>query len=411
MPIVDMQIRMRELGRIRTGNQVAVGDGRKRPAKLETFRLTSASESLMAAAAELYGGKVVPWDSPSGKQFEVITTTDVLSIVIPPGQALSQWYELWTGGGCQRRCDGLVETLSDQPCLCPSDSTERREQAAAGNACKPTTRLNVLLPDLPDLGLFRLESHGYYAAVELAGAAQFLSMASAAGMNIPARLRLEQREKKVPGQPTNRYSVPVIEFTTTRIVDLLNAGAGPMMLGDAASQITGPAPAQLAPGSLTPPKGQRARQPKVDRPTMGPPPAVPDGSDFGRRQPVTATAAPPPLDDADEPVAEPEAEPVAAAAPVAPDTVAGWTVVDEPPAPPAPKAPRVKKSKEPPPKPLTAAQLKELVQGGTVSLEFAGQVFKRRFPTVRNLAELNDEERGRYWHEVVTTAAQQASPA
>jgi hypothetical protein len=61
------------------------------------------------------------------------------------------------------------------------------------------------------------ESHGYYAAVELAGAAEILAMASATGRLIPARLRLEQREKKEPGKPTKKWAVPIIEFVETRI--------------------------------------------------------------------------------------------------------------------------------------------------------------------------------------------------
>lgn len=225
-PILDMQMRLRELGRIRTGIQVAAKDGKRRPSKLETFRLTSASLELMEAAAACYGGTVTPWESPSGREYEVVTKVDALPIVIPPGETFSQWYEMWTAAGCARRCDGVTNVIDDQPCACPADPAERREAAAriTPTACKPTTRLNVILPDLPDLGVFRLESHGFYAAVELAGAARFLAIASSSGLNIPARLRLDQREKKVPGKPTNRYAVPIIEFTTTRITDLLAAG-------------------------------------------------------------------------------------------------------------------------------------------------------------------------------------------
>lgn len=299
MPMIDVTPRLRELGRIRTGNQVATGSGKRRPNKLDTFRITTPSEALAKAVQAVYSGKVEPWESPAGKQFEVVTTTATLPIIIPAGESLSQWYEMWSGGGCQRRCDGRTEMLSDGPCLCPSDPGARRELAAktTPEACKPTTRLNVVLPDIPDLGVWRLESHGYYAAVELAGAALFLSAAMSRGMNIPANLRLEQREKKVPGQPINRYAVPVIEFGV-RIADLLDAGAGPMMLGE------GIAPAQqLAPGALLPAKAERApRQPKVERPALGPAPTVPDGSGFGRRQPVAPTAAPPSLStQADEP--------------------------------------------------------------------------------------------------------------
>lgn len=262
MPLIDVQRRMRELGRIRTGEQVAVGtSGKRRPAKLETFRLTSASKTLIEAAAETYGGKVRDWVSPAGKAFEVVTTADQLPIILPPGQALSQFYELWTGGGCQRRCDGRTNFITDEPCECPADPAERRELAADGRACKPTTRLNVILPDLPDLGVWRLESHGYYAAVELAGTASFLEMVTASGRMLPAMLRLEQREKKVPGKPVNRFSVPVIELPTVRIADLLTEG-----------QVVG----QLGAPRIDQAQLGRPKRQMVERPSLGPSAALPD---------------------------------------------------------------------------------------------------------------------------------------
>lgn len=232
MPILTLQRQMRELGRIRTGNQVASGGGRRRPNKLETFRLTSESKPLIEAAQEALGGTVTPWDNNGSPEWEVITTSPTLDIVIPPGQPVSQWFELWSGGGCQRRCDGHTEVLTMGPCLCPADVEQRREMAQNGEACKPTTRLNVMLPALPDLGVWRLESHGFYAAVELAGSAEILAMASASGRLIPARLRLEQREKKEPGKPTKKYAVPIIEFVETRMASLGLPGlAGSPQLG------------------------------------------------------------------------------------------------------------------------------------------------------------------------------------
>jgi hypothetical protein len=221
MPILTLQRQLRELGRIRTGNVVTTPGGKSRPNKLDTFRLTSESRELIEAAAEAYGGTVTPWVNPAGGQeYEVVTITPVLDIVVPPGQPVSQWFEMWSGGGCVRRCDGETNVLTMGPCLCPQDPSERVELAGKGEACKATTRLSVILPALPDLGVWRLESHGYYAAVELAGAAELLAMASAAGRLIPARLRLEQREQRRPGQPTKKYAVPIIEFVETRFAGL-----------------------------------------------------------------------------------------------------------------------------------------------------------------------------------------------
>lgn len=207
MPILNLQRQMRTLGRIRTGDSVPAAGGRKRPRQLGTFRLTSPSQELIFEAAEVYGGTPSRWED----QWQVVTTTDTLDIVVPPGQLVSQWFELWRAGGCVRRCDGETNVLTMGPCECPADVPARLELAVKGEACKATTRLSVILPRIPDLGVWVLESHGYWAAVELAGAADVLAVAAGHGRLVPARLRLEHREKKVPGQGAQRYTVPVIQ--------------------------------------------------------------------------------------------------------------------------------------------------------------------------------------------------------
>src|SRR3954464_4210914 len=107
MPILGLQQRIRELGRIRMGQVVRGSNGKTRPEKLDRFRLTSASRELLEKVAALYGGEVADWTPANGgpAQFEVVTEARRLPILVPP-QPVTQWYELWSGGGCQRRCDG-----------------------------------------------------------------------------------------------------------------------------------------------------------------------------------------------------------------------------------------------------------------------------------------------------------------
>ena len=244
-PIIDLQRRMVEVGRIRMGHQVAAGRG-KRPAKLENWRLTSRDSSRLDAAAELYGGSVSPWEDRPG-EFELFTTTAELPILLLPGQTLSQWYELWSAGGCARRCDGDRDVISEGPCICDQETGDR--------ACKPTTRLSVMLPDVPGLGCWRLESHGYYAAVELAGTAAMLEQATARGQLLPARLRIDQRAK-VEGGKTTRYAVPVIDIDVTMRQALPGAVAQPYLPGYAPTTATAPdvsafVPLQLRTGGVT----------------------------------------------------------------------------------------------------------------------------------------------------------------
>lgn len=282
MPLIETQMRFRELGRIRIGQQVPSGNGRTRPEKLEHFRFTSASQPLIEAVRELLGGRVRPWASPAGAQWEVVTESDTLDVVLLPEMALTQWMELWRGGGCERRCDGEVETLSDQPCVCPVDPAERRELAKDGRACKPTTRLSVMVRGLPDVGIWRLEVHGWYAATELMGSLH-LARLSGAGV-VEGRLRLEQREKKVPGKPTMKYGVPVLELPGMSVDALLGAGAT----------------AQVGSGARQQVPERTNRRERVPRPALppGPPPPTETqfrhgGAEDGGTPPGSPSAPPP----------------------------------------------------------------------------------------------------------------------
>ena len=229
MPILELQRRIAEAGRIRIGQQVPTSGGRTRPEKLTTFRMTSADRTKIDALAEMYGGKVAPWKAPAGEQWEVITETAALDVIVPPGDlAFSQFFELWSAGGCKRRCDGVNESLSDGPCLC---NPEQRE-------CEIHTRLSLLLRDLPGLGVWRLDTQGYYAAVELQGAIEMFNIAARRGMLLPARLLLEQRSVKRPngkgGVQTLRYAVPRLDPLITPGQMLGGGDVIPLQLATAA---------------------------------------------------------------------------------------------------------------------------------------------------------------------------------
>lgn len=207
MPILDLQRRARELGRIRIGQAVPItkrnGEPGTRPEKLDRFRLTSASRPLLERVAELYGGQVQDWTPQGGGPagFEVVTDTNRIPILVPP-QPVTQWMELWSGGGCRRRCDTVTELITGDPCICRANEQDM---------CKPTTRLNVVLRDVEGIGVWRLETHGWNAALELPDAAAFLAQA---GGYVDGHLTLEERKRVVDGK-TNRFMVPGIEISVT----------------------------------------------------------------------------------------------------------------------------------------------------------------------------------------------------
>lgn len=214
MPILNLQRRLVEVGRIRIGQVVPTSNGKTRPAKLEKFRFTSIDRTLLDRVAAAYGGTVQPWTPANGgaSQWEVLTDASSVQVIVPP-QSLTQWMELWSGGGAARRCDGETEILSDSPCMCA---------AADDMICKPTTRLSVLLRDIEGLGAWRLESKGWNAAAGLPGMAELLAKA---GGYIQARLYLKP-VRQVTGGQTRDFMVPVLA------VD--NRTPGQLLAGDGA---------------------------------------------------------------------------------------------------------------------------------------------------------------------------------
>ncbi|QCR49854.1 recombination directionality factor [Streptomyces sp. SGAir0924] len=224
MPILDLQRRMRQLGEIRLGHVVPTRNGKTRPAKLDKFRFTSPSREILTEVANLYGGEVKPWTPANGgpSEFEVYSQANRLPVLIPPKDAVSQWYELYAGSKCQRRCDGVTEHKSDRPCMCDPDNRD----------CAMTTRVNVMLRDVPALGQWLLISKGYYAAVTLPPAAELLSQA---GGYVAGWLGMEEKTAIVNDQLA-RFKVPTLDVEITPAALM----AGQITGGGAAAVASGP---------------------------------------------------------------------------------------------------------------------------------------------------------------------------
>jgi len=228
MAIIGLQLSQAESGRIRLGMKVASGRG-TRPAKLDRFRFTSPRKNLIEKIAELYGGAVEEWQPPRGAgQWQVITNATDIPVVVPPQDpAESQWLELWSAGGCQRRCDGQTEKISGQACMCDPDPARRD--------CKMHTRLRVMLEDVPGLGAWRVDTGSYYAATELPGIAQLLAQAQGA---IPGRLVLDQRTVVRDGK-TKNFVVPVLDCTELTPKELMSGRVQELMAARAQVAIDG----------------------------------------------------------------------------------------------------------------------------------------------------------------------------
>lgn len=214
------QKQARELGRLRTGYSIPSDDPKKRPrpVKSKTWVLSSHAEHYVTAAAEAWGGKVERWQ-PQGNgapQFRVITQAEQLDAILPPGDPLSQANEMWNKGGCARRCDGQTEQISRHPCLClaehgPEWHLLRQDLYTKDKVCAATSRLNVVLPDMPDVGVWRVETHSWYAANELAGTVDMVLSGTGGKGLVPVTLRIEPRTRVAGGQ-TKQFPVVVVEI-------------------------------------------------------------------------------------------------------------------------------------------------------------------------------------------------------
>lgn len=218
--VLDLQRRSLPLGEIRIGQSEPIpGKSGRKPVRRETFRFTTPVEETANAIAAKLGGKPEPWDRRRG-YWVVDTNVAALDVWVPPrGLAVDAWMELWEQGKCKRRCDGITEQRSGQPCMCPQPedrtdpalvaaaAAERKRLAAAGRACKPLTRLNLAIPWLPGaIGVWRLNTGSANAAVETADTGEILEKARAADVYVPAQLLIHWR----PGQDGHPYPVPVL---------------------------------------------------------------------------------------------------------------------------------------------------------------------------------------------------------
>lgn len=228
--ILNRQRQLAEQGRLRLGYTVPAKtrDGRDttRPVRSETWIVTSHSREHVEHAATLWGGQVEEWE-PMGngaKQWRVITQANAIPAILPPGDPLTQAYEQWNRGGCVRRCDGVTEELSGSPCICLAQHGEGWYELSAREVCGSKSRLKVLLPDMPGLGSWRMETGSFYATDEIAGMVDTIRGAAGDSVLVPVTLRIEPRTR-VAGGETKQFVVPVLELRGVTAGALLSGQA------------------------------------------------------------------------------------------------------------------------------------------------------------------------------------------
>jgi hypothetical protein len=271
--LLDRQKREAKIGEIRVGTSRQGQKGRV-PVRLSTFRFTSRSEDAIRTLAELYGGEARPWTdgAPTPGRWELISRKDMIPVAVPPGGMLTQDYEHWVKGVRLRLCDSQTERLqTPRPCVCAAEGRD-----AVSRLCKPKSRLRVMLPDVPGLGVWVLSTVSGNAADELAGVVEMLERHALAGRVLPAELVLEQRFT-LTQEARQEYPVVVLRLPPTlrQLVELAaGMAAGQIMLPEAPPQL-----AAIEARRGTPPAGVPVPAPVA--PTPSPAGSTLGGSNAG----------------------------------------------------------------------------------------------------------------------------------
>lgn len=226
VPIHELAQRPPVQGKIRLGEKGSKGQ----PQKLTKFRFTSPDEDALQQVATLYGGEVKPWPEMKG-QWQVKTEAPEINVVLPKEPLAPITYEVWSGGGIQRRCDGVTVEIPQKtgggagfissPCIC---------NAKEEYDCKPKIRLSVVLPEVKFGGVWLLESSSWNAAYELPGMVSIIQEIQTRNFQ-RAVLAIEQRTKKTP-QGTRQFIVPVLRPSVS-MVELMEGGGSLLALAPA----------------------------------------------------------------------------------------------------------------------------------------------------------------------------------
>lgn len=186
------------------------------PVRSDTLVFRSDDRSRLEAIAAKLGGAVTSSPDPATEgTWRLISKAASVDVVVPANdrRGWAAVYEFWGAGGKLRECDGRTcrfavdpqtgERREDIPCVC------RELELEGDQACKLTSRLNVILPDLldvPGLGVWQVESRGTSTYMALQGTVNFLEHAGGI-MGVPLVLRVEIRQSRDPNGQIRKWPV------------------------------------------------------------------------------------------------------------------------------------------------------------------------------------------------------------
>lgn len=175
-------------GRVRSG-MVANG----RPMSLDSWRFTLTNKEIAEKVAAKFGGTPETWDNVK-EPWQVLTEgLTELDITINSPRALSANMVLWGRKAIIRECSGVVQN-DGKPCVCPSDTFERKQAGKDGTGCEPSLFAAFTIDGLEELGSFVYRSGAWTAAEDWSAA--------------------EEAVAKIDGPVKAKLITELVEFTT-----------------------------------------------------------------------------------------------------------------------------------------------------------------------------------------------------
>ena len=226
VPLDEIDGRIPRVGKISAGYTDAKTTNGKTvtfPVKSRTLVFRGSDRKQLEAVAAIVGGDVSASPNPRAEGvWRLVSRAAALDVAIAdelrdrPGL-----YEFWGKHGKLRDCDGrscrfLVDVQSGErqenvPCFCTAHGLRTEDS----DACRITTRLNVIIPafaDIPGMGVWQLESRGRTTFRDLKGLFRLCRAMGLPGVfGLPVTLRVEIVRSRGP-QTGGAWEFPVFRF-------------------------------------------------------------------------------------------------------------------------------------------------------------------------------------------------------
>ncbi|AUG87296.1 hypothetical protein HOS59_gp32 [Streptomyces phage Rowa] len=192
---------------LRTGMQV-----NRKPKSLGKWRVLASGEETAKGIAELLGGSPALKFPEKEHDFEILTDSQALEIVLSGADAIEDKFMQWGPNGLPiHECDGLRSLMPDDKgelCGCTGTLKERKAKSRSGKAPGPNIVVSLRLAGLGyELGMGRWIATSWQFAETVHDLKDALDDVDGEAL---CRLEIEHREFTNEDDELVKYKVPVI---------------------------------------------------------------------------------------------------------------------------------------------------------------------------------------------------------